>query len=364
MNSSKKIEISYLHGRPKAHALHERFAKALTNRFEFVDHKLRWQDKNKSIFYNLLSWIICAIMFPHKKITDIYLIDNLHFSPVLFKILFARRKQKIVAHMGSHTLYFMKIGYFKKLNNAIHKWALKNYDGLIFEGQMAYEIAKSIIGNKMPKYKITFLGPPSERLNGLRKIRYNAHSKRILIVANGPTAFRMFYKGMDIMCQAFNLFNQKVGNSYELCVLGDWTEKEIKNRMLKGVDNISKISFVGRVKNVIPYLKDCCLSIHCTRGDAFPTSTIEVMTAGVPVIVSEWTGTKEIVNQVDKRFISKIEIDDLASIISWFISLPDSEKMKFSSSFRKATTIYTEENAIEHYTNSFNALAKEIYKVS
>lgn len=358
MNNKKRIV--YLEGRPSAHKLHRRFAQSLNVIIDFIDAKVRWQDLDKSLISKILSWFINARYLSKKyREYDVFLIDNLHYTPIIMKIFFKNKKRMIV-HLGSHTLYFMKIGYFSNINNAIHKWALTKYDGLIFEGKMAYDMASSMINN-MPPYKITFLGPPKERMHELLSVKYNVHSNKILIIANGPTSFRSFYKGMDIMCSAFDEFNNRNNNCYELIILGDWTEDNVKREILRNIKNTNSISFKGKTEDITKYIEDSCFSIHCTRGDAFPTSTIEIMTAGIPVIISEWTGTKEIVEKVDPCFISKLEIEDIVLKMDWFISLSEEQRINYSNNFRKVAEKFTEENAIEYYKEAFNELTKEMY---
>ena len=92
-----KIKVAYIEGRPSSHPTHAKFAKSVNAEFHFVDFKMRWQDKNRSILYRVTSWLICAFTFPNRKKFNVFYVDNLHFMPVIMKILFLRkRKQKIV----------------------------------------------------------------------------------------------------------------------------------------------------------------------------------------------------------------------------------------------------------------------------
>ena len=77
-------------------------------------------------------------------------------------------------------------------------------------------------------------------------------------------------------------------------------------------------------------IKNSALYVHIGRGDTFPVSCIEAMLGGLPAIVSEWTGTKEIVNKIDNRLIIELNPKELANKIIWYFSLNNAKKTKLS----------------------------------
>lgn len=356
-----KQGVVYLEGRPIAHPMHRRFAEAVTEYIDFIDVRMQWQDLGRSYLYNLICWFVNAKYLSSKyKSQDIFLIDNLHFTPVIMNMLFARPRKKLVVHLGSHTLYFIREKKFSRLNSWLHKQALQRYDALICEGQMAREIVTELLGEKAPKTYVTFLGPPSERVKALQSIKYANFSKVILIIANGPSDFRLFYKGLDVMIKAFGLAANQIAD-IKLKILGAWNEDTIA-KLLTGLEEhiSSRISFEGSVTSIEDYLAEAGLCLHCSRGDAFPTSTIEAMTAGVPVIVSESTGTKEVLELVDSRLISSLDENQIADKIIWFFELSEHEKLMLSAACKREAENFTEEKAKEHYVKTFNNICKKL----
>ena len=107
----------------------------------------------------------------------------------------------------------------------------------------------------------------------------------------------------------------------ELHIIGDW-EKQIVDGYRSATDKYAweQIHFKGRIENLHLHLKEYALCLHCARGDAFPTSTIETLSAGIPTIVSEWTGTREIIQEIDPRLIARLDIADIAGKINLFFS--------------------------------------------
>jgi glycosyltransferase involved in cell wall biosynthesis len=355
------MRIVYLEGRPSAHILHRRFAQSLTDEIEFIDPKIRWQDRSRGFIFNFFAWVINAYTLSKRyKKTDVFLVDNLHFTPILIKYLFSTKGKKIIAHLGSHTLYFIRNNKFNTLNNMLHKFMIRMYDGFICEGEMAGEILQNIGKGKTPPFAVTFLGPPSERYPRLSKLKPDLHSKNILIIANGPSLFRMYYKGIDIMFSAFELALNKI-NDLTLTIVGAWDEKSKKILLDNfGIELKDRINFKGSVTNIEDYLTKSGVCLHCTRGDAFPTSTLESMAAGVPTIVSNWTGTKQVVKEVTSKLITGLESQKIADCIVHYYSLSYSQKMKISDDCRKAVMPYTEELAILDYKKKFHELCSKI----
>src|ERR1035437_6698989 len=263
-------KVAYIHGRPGAHPMHQKFAKSVGGIFHLVDFRMRWQDRNKSILYRITSWFVCAFTFPNKKDYNIFLVDNLHFYPVIMKVFhLISRKQKIVAHMGSHTLYFIYAHRFSKFTEWLHIRALKRYDALICEGKMAEELVKKILGNNTPKLYTVFMGIPNEHYPLEKSITTNLYGKNILFIGNGSNQNRMWYKGLDLMIAAFILARLK-DTELTFTIVGDWDEDVIQD-LVKGCDEDTKnsIYFISSTDDLGKFTKDASLYLHCARGEAF-----------------------------------------------------------------------------------------------
>ncbi|MFM7176249.1 MAG: glycosyltransferase [Bacteroidota bacterium] len=356
--SDRKLNdgIVYLHGRPDAHPLHKAFANSVTANHFHVDAPIRWQDKNFHPVILIFIWIFNALLFPFKKYS-VYLIDNLHVSVILFKKFFSFRKRKFIVHLGSHTLYFMKTGRFGRLNLILHKWALSKYDALICEGEMAQRLAKDLLGDKCPPTYVTFLGPLASRTQLLHKVNPDLNSHNILIMASGPDMFRLHYKGLDLMLRSFSDLLEICPDA-RLFIMGRWTKEQLYEyapaELFNG--NEPKIVLLGYVNDITEVLAKMSLCIHLSRGDAFPTATIEAMSAGIPVIMSNVTGTQDIVASVDISFVLPLDENELKNKISNYFQLKIDEKKSLSDSFRKAAEPFTEENAVAHYKRTFSSV--------
>jgi len=352
-------KILYLQGRPCSHPIHQRLAKALNVDVLYVDEKYRWHDKNFSTLKNLWFWLLNAFSYRKYNNYDVILVDGLHFSPVIAKKLrILKPNVKIMAHMGSHTLYFMYTNQFSYLSTLMQKKLLKSYDVFFCEGEMAKELILKMVPDTTTILKKTFLGPLQTRYDLLKNNEPDFESNHIITIASGPTKFRMYYKGLDIMIDAFTRA-RKHNTSLIFTIIGHWDDDN-KKELLKDLssDDINNIHFVGNTDDITSYFKNACLYLHISRGDAFPTSTIEAMHAGVPILMSEYTGTKEILKMVDGSLILPLIPEIISERIVCYMKSPKNYKIELSKKLKSAAQNYTEKNAILHYQKVF----KEVFE--
>lgn len=351
----------YLEGRPSAHPHHKKLTESLTNHHYYIDEVMRWQDKRYGKVYNLIAWFINAIFLPNKRKYKYIMVDNLHPSPVLMRKLgLLKKKQKLICYLGSHTLYFTYSGYFSAFVTWWHKWLLNNYDYLFCEGKMSCEIANTLVNNKKPNQIVyTFLGVPKRRMEKLSEIHPDYQSLNILFIANGPGEFRKFYKGLDLAVYSV-LKAKKNIPSLKLIIAGDWDDSIIES--LKDSipeEDKNDFNFLGMVQNLDPLFKKCSLYLHPARGDAFPSTSIEAMNAGLVPILSEWTGTKEIFVNNFPELLVKLDLDSIESKILWYFTLSLDQKKKIADSIREFSHKYSAENSIDHFKNQFKMLLNE-----
>jgi glycosyltransferase involved in cell wall biosynthesis len=279
--------------------------------------------------------------------------------PVLMKMLrLKKHRQKIVAHLGSHTLYFIYAHRFSKFTEKLHIWALRNYDALICEGQMAEDLVKKILGEKTPLLYTVINGIPEDHFpNKTKSSRLDTNT--ILFAGHGPGKERMWYKGLDLMLQAFETAKE-TNKDLEFVIVGEW-EPEIQKELLKNLNAESNnaIKFVGAVKNMEYYFSNASLYLHCARGEAYGLTVLIAMAYGLPVILSEWTGTKEIVRQVDESYIVALDKEEIARQIIKYFNLPTEERQKIGEKSKLVGTMYTEERAIQDFRDKFNKMRND-----
>jgi glycosyltransferase involved in cell wall biosynthesis len=276
------------------------------------------------------------------------------------KALFLSQRQKIVVHLGSHTLYFLYSHRFGRWVERIHLWALRRYDALICEGGMAVELAHRLLPESCPPTYQTFIGPPAERARFLVALNPALDGAKILFIASGPDLSRMHYKGLDLMIEAVAAAIER-DSEIEFNILGDWNTDVVAACLSRIPEEArSQIHFRGEVSDVRQWFQEASLYLQCTRGDAFPTTTLEAMTAGLVPIISDWTGTSQIVRKVDERLIVPLDVAEITARIRWYFALGPDERARLSQRCREAVGGYTQEAAILHYQETFAALCRDL----
>jgi glycosyltransferase involved in cell wall biosynthesis len=358
---SNIVKVAYVHGRPNSHLIQQKCAHSINADFIPVDFKIRWHDKPEANkFRKYVSWIVCAFTFPNKKKYDYFLAGGLHTTLPLMRFFgLLRKNQKIIVHLGDHSLYFLYSNKYPSHVKKLLLWSLKRYDAIICEGQMGVFIAKELLKKKLPPIYCVPAGIPIEHFAKIKNVFPNINSKKILFMGSGPNENRLYYKGLDLIIAAFNLAF-KDDSSLELVIVGDW-EDNIKIRLLNECSSDAKnsISFVAETKDLGSCIKDAGLYLHCGRGEAYGVTVLIAMLGGLIPIVSEWTGSKEVVEKLDSNLIVQLDKNRIAEKIHYFFSLPTEKKIILSQEAKKIAMEYEEDKVVDFYKKTFIQLTND-----
>jgi len=80
------------------------------------------------------------------------------------------------------------------------------------------------------------------------------------------------------------------------------------------------------------------------------------MRAGIPVIVSEFTGSKEFVEKLDKDFVVPLTKEIILRKINNYFKLDIKSKKNLSKRAKRATDDLNEMNQLKEFKNEFNQL--------
>ncbi len=340
-------KIAYLHGRLGPHIMHGRLAKSLNATFHIIDEYKKWNDGVYSKVYIIYAWIYNAFAFKKPRLYDFYLVSGPHFSPILMKIFRLKKSQKLIVHLGDETMYFLYSKWYGKLMQKTLKILLNKYDYLLCEGQMAADLAK-LNGITTPSFT-TYLGVPNERHEVLLKLTPSLENNTFITISSGPSGWRTYYKGLDLMINAFSQAF-KTDSSIKFTIVGKW-DKYLQEKLMKNLSKECKsaISFVGHTKEIDKYLAEASFYFHTARGDAFPTVVLEAMAAGLIPIVSEWTGSKEVVQKLRDDLIVNLDVNEISSKLLMLSASTMTARKEISIKAKKISNKYTEDFALRHY---------------
>lgn len=220
--------------------------------------------------------------------------------------------------------------------NLVHKIVMKGIDGAIAVSKMAEESIKKYLA--VPTAVVyPYIEP--ELYERLFKVDPKLESNKIISVGHAKPS-----KGMDILVEAFKIVNKEYKDS-ELFIIGKGHPREWEK--IKGVH------VLGFVPDFVPYFENCSLFVQSSRFDTFPVATLEALRAGLPVIVTENTGTKEVVENLGKDFVKKVDPEDIAKGILKYLDLPFERKEKLSKKAKELSEPFNKSEMCKRFKEEF-----------
>ncbi len=336
------------------------YAAALNAEIVHEDRILRWQDiATASKIRRYLSWILNALFFKNKNSYDIILCECVRVPPLIMKTFgLMGKNQKLIALMGDESLYFLDQKKYPPMTQWLMRWFFGKCDHVIGTGALQYELALKHVpkGTQSKVHLVPFNGLDADTLKKLLDIpTKTSRPKRLVIIGNMSAYWRAWYKGVDLSFHAF----QRLCKDYDLYldVLGG-TSKEVEEQLLAEMDEETKsrISFKGEIHDIPKALESYDICLHPSRGDAFPTSTLECFAAGIPTVVSVDTGTKAFAKQVDPRLVCDLTADSVTSSLKHILDLDTHDLEQVSNGLKNAVRGCTREASLQHFKNTINKI--------
>jgi glycosyltransferase involved in cell wall biosynthesis len=232
-------------------------------------------------------------------------------------------------------------------------------DGIICIGEFQTELAKALLPVSHHKRIFTiFNGIQDFKYDSLKRTNPNLNSNNIIFIANISSQWRIRYKGLDLLLEAFILSLQSIPD-LTLTIVGEISPEIQESINIKYIEFTNKIIFPGHVVDIHNYFADSSLYIHPARGEAWGMTVAEAMLSGLPSIVSNVTGTKEIISRISDDFIVPLDSVKISEKIIWFLNLSLDIKQEYSRKMKEIMTNYTEEKAKERFLEVFNKIANE-----
>jgi glycosyltransferase involved in cell wall biosynthesis len=114
--------------------------------------------------------------------------------------------------------------------------------------------------------------------------------------------------GISDLIETFSLLlKEKFSKPLKLLVVGDGTQREFLENLVKEKGLSDVITFTGKVRQeeVASYHRqlDVFVALSVDDSESFGVSTVEAMSCAVPVVVSDVSGFKEVVKDKQTGFI-------------------------------------------------------------
>jgi glycosyltransferase involved in cell wall biosynthesis len=245
--------------------------------------------------------------------------------------------------MDNETLYFLQAGRYPRRTDWMLRHVLGSFDALVCVGRFQCDLARLIAveSRATPRILECRSAVADERLTRFSLLTPRLDSRQILFIGHGPGEWRGWYKGLDLLLETSERLDRS-GCEHSLVIIGGWDGNLVAASQCRHRDHIH---FAGPLTEFDAVLAQSSLYLHLARGEAWGISVLEAMAAGVPAMVSEWTGAKEAVSRVDARLVVPLDTAAVASRVEWYLALPVDHRHALGQRARAVAAQYTEARA-------------------
>lgn len=140
--------------------------------------------------------------------------------------------------------------------------------------------------------------------------------------------------------------------SYSIVMVG--LSREQKREVdLKGIIGITRTQ---NVQELVDYYSMADLFLNLTYEDNFPTTNIEALACGTPVLTYDTGGSVEAVDEKTGIIVKKGNIEVLAKTIKDFTSIPPKKEVCRS----RAVLLYNENERFQEYIDLYESILNKI----
>ena len=276
----------------------------------------------------------------------VYFTEGCYYYPAAAKKLrLLPSSAKIVNLCCTPVFYNMMTGNIHGPEKKLLLHFAHDVDYYALEGKYAGEILHKL-GVHKPSF-VCYTYVSRQRYPVLKRIRPRLESKEVVIIATND--YR--YKGVDVLLQAMKIvFRADPGVRLNL-VLGNIDHSHFSSLLS---------SRVRITEDAVGALRTAALYVHPSRGDVFPVAPLEAMLAGVPAIVSNETGTKEVVEKVRRDFVVPLDPEHVAQKILHYFAMKPRERETLSRRFRKAALPFNEREQVRRFVKEYGKMMKKL----
>jgi glycosyltransferase involved in cell wall biosynthesis len=152
---------------------------------------------------------------------------------------------------------------------------------------------------------------PIPDLSEFLKVRPSLGSRKISFVGSSIP-----WKGADLLPRIMAKVRMEL-NEAELYVIGSGEPKNVVG--------VKVFGFLAR-QELPKLLSKCSVYVHPARFDCFPVAVVEAMAAGLIPVVTEMTGSKDLVKLVDPDLVVPVDVDAISAKIVEVMSMDIGEK--------------------------------------
>lgn len=273
--------------------------------------------------------------------------------------LACRKMRKVNLLYTAHGFHFFKGAPLKNwlIYFPLEKIAARWTDGLITMNNEDFYLAKKLrLRGKQSLYKVhgigvdlnTFSPQTLKHKMNLRK-EYGYSLNDFILIYVGELSYR---KNQDLLIKAISKLKNKLTN-LKLLLVGDGDYLNDYKKMVEQLELEQMVEFLGYRKDVHKLMALSDIAISTSRQEGLPVNVMEAMATGLPLIVTNCRGNRDLVSNGVNGFL--IEVDNVESCSLAIKKLYYSEdiRRKFSEKNKEIIQIYSMNNVIEEMKNIY-----------
>jgi glycosyltransferase involved in cell wall biosynthesis len=288
----------------------------------------------------------------NRKITDNYdvglsFIDSVYSDLLIF--LGPKVKRKITVIHSSYKSYPLRykntIGKFR--SEVLSR--LDKFDSIVAVSNDSLKEFRDLFG-EYPDMRVIYNPLNSKEVNR-QAIAYDPNLPKgyINVVAVGRLTP---VKNYECLVRACSLL-KKNGYKFKLKILGTGTEKEKIQTLINALGLNDDVKLIGFVDNPYPYIKKSDIFVMSSISEGLPTALCEALLLGRPVVVTNCTGCREIVDNGKYGIMTDQNEQSLFRGIARLID--DAElREKFSNASIKRSRIFSDAATLRQYEDLFD----------
>jgi len=320
--SVRPLRAVYVHGRPAPHPNRLELLPVIGAELVPADFRLPWAHLERPPFLRkLASLVVCAVAFPDRRRWDLLIGDGPQHLPLVMRSLgLLGPSQKTMPYLAGEFPFFLATGHYGPRKTSLLSAWFRRWDAYLCVGPMIAELVKRTLPVERHRDILTFPNFIREaRAREMALVEPTLQGVELCFVGHGPGGFRVFYKGLDMLLEAVARV-RSTRPDVSCTIVGDW-DQATRCALAARAGQGDAIRWLGPLGDLAPVFRSSALLVHCGRGDAWPNTVMEAMAAGVPALVSEWTGGREVVGRIDPRLVAPLDAGAFAERILWYLAL-------------------------------------------
>ncbi|WP_116107095.1 glycosyltransferase family 4 protein [Lewinella sp. IMCC34191] len=184
---------------------------------------------------------------------------------------------------------------------------------------------------------------------------------------SGEYAYDFFFlgrlvteKGVNLLVEAFATVQERAGNRYRLCIIGDGPERPRLEKMVREAGQSNFVTFTGMLTKdkLVNQMKECKIAVlPSTWEEPFGGAASEILAAGKNVIVSRDGALSEIVAEAGLTFPN----NDSQALADAMQRLIEDEQLQEEHRRNAVVRLeaFNEDELIDEYLTLFNRVLAE-----